>query len=396
MAYSITSELLYKGESIPGLSLNPEAIPLFETTAFTWKTLSEAKEAYSKISSAQDFTYIRTCNPNRQALAEVISYLENGEKSLICSSGMGAITSTLLTFLKPGDHVVYGSCCYGETLDVMQKLLTKFGVETTSVSFDNMADVESAVKPNTAIIYCEVAANPCMNLADIPACAELAHKNGAMLIVDNTFTTPLAIRPLDFGADIVINSMTKFINGHSDALVGSVTASAKLIDQITPVSMYCGTPGDPFASWMIMRGIHTIGLRVPKQMSNAAKLAAALEQDPHVTKVNHPSLESFPQHELATRLFKGDQMSAMMSIIVPEDLDKMDKFLGKLHFAHYVPSLGGVRTALQHPCTSSHGHTPDAERRKIGITPGMIRISVGIEDPEDLIADFTEALKAFD
>ena len=172
MAYSITSELLYKGESIPGLSLNPEAIPLFETTAFTWKTLSEAKEAYSKISSAQDFTYIRTCNPNRQALAEVISYLENGEKSLICSSGMGAITSTLLTFLKPGDHVVYGSCCYGETLDVMQKLLTKFGVETTSVSFDNMADVESAVKPNTAIIYCEVAANPCMNLADIPACAE--------------------------------------------------------------------------------------------------------------------------------------------------------------------------------------------------------------------------------
>ena len=169
-----------------------------------------------------------------------------------------------------------------------------------------------------------------------------------------------------------------------------------MIDQITPVSMYCGTPGDPFASWMIMRGIHTIGLRVPKQMSNAAKLAAALEQDPHVTKVNHPSLESFPQHELATRLFKGDQMSAMMSIIVPEDLDKMDKFLGKLHFAHYVPSLGGVRTALQHPCTSSHGHTPDAERRKIGITPGMIRISVGIEDPEDLIADFTEALKAFD
>ena len=394
--YSTVSELLYQGDRVPHMELAPEAMPLFSTTAFSWRSLTDAQKAYAGIADGSNYTYIRTCNPNRACLAEAVSYLEGGEKSIICSSGMGAISSTLFTLLKPGDHVIYGACCYGETLDIMEKLLRKFGVETTPLSFDNMSDVEAAIKPNTKMIYTEVAANPCMNLADIPACAALAHRTGAWLVVDNTFTTPLAIRPLEMGADIVINSLTKFMNGHSDAIAGSVTASAELIDQITPVNMYCGTPGDPFAAWMILRGIHTIGLRVPRQMDNAVKLAAALEKDPHVLKVNHPSLESFPQHELATRLFKGNQMSAMMSILLPEDLGKVDEFIKRLHFAHYVPSLGGVRTSLQHPCTSSHGHMPDAERRKVGITPGMIRISVGIEEPDDLIADFTQALKAFD
>ncbi|MDD5921809.1 MAG: aminotransferase class I/II-fold pyridoxal phosphate-dependent enzyme [Eubacteriales bacterium] len=395
--FSKESELLLQGTKIDGMDLAPESFPIFQTTAFTWHGLREAQAGYAGMEEGKDFTYIRTCNPNRTVLAQAVSFLEGGEATEICSSGMGAISSTLLTFLRPGDHVIYSNCCYGETLDIFQKLLSEFGVETSCVSFDNPDEVSKEIRPNTKMLYTEVIANPNMNLADIETYAKMAHEAGAMLIVDNTFTTPLAIRPLELGADIVINSLTKFMNGHSDAVSGSVTSTKEIIDKIHVVSMYMGTPGDPFTAWLVLRGLHTLELRVPRQMENAAKLAKALEQNPHVEKVLHPSVKSFPQHELAERMFESDEkMSAMLSIILPEDEDKIDVFLKKLHFAHYVPSLGGVRTSLQHPCTSSHSHMPDAERRAVGITPGMIRISVGIEKAEDLIADFTEALKVFD
>ena len=239
--------------------------------------------------NGEDYTYIRTCNPNRDALAEAVSYLENGEKSLICSSGMGAITSTLLAILKAGDHVVYSDCCYGETLDVMQELLAKYGVESTAVRIKDAESVAAAIRPNTKLIYTEVVANPCMDVADIPALATLAHESGAMLMVDNTFTTPLAIRPLDMGADIVVNSMTKFLNGHSDVILGAVTAKRDLIQHIHHVSMYCGTPSDAFSTWLVSRSIRTVDMRVKAQMKNAAALAAALEADPRVERVNHPS-----------------------------------------------------------------------------------------------------------
>mgnify|MGYP004651063035 CR=1 FL=1 len=395
--FSRASELLHTGDHVETLEVSTEAMPLYQTTAFTWKTLSEAEATYQQVESGKNYTYIRTCNPNRDALAEVVSYLEAGEKSLIFSSGMGAISSTLLTLAKPGDHIVYSNCCYGETLDIMQKLLVRFGVEVTPVDFNDAEKVAAAMKPNTSMVYTEVVANPCMGLADIPTLAEIAHKNGAKLIVDNTFTTSVAYQPLVHGADIVINSMTKFMNGHSDAICGAVTASAELIDQIRPVGMYLGTPGDPFSSWLVLRGIKTMEMRLNIQMANAAKLAAALEKDPHVEKVLHPSLESYQNHKLALQMFESNEkMCAMVSMILPEDVAKMDDFMSRLHLAHYAPTLGGIRTTFQNPCTSSHRHNPDAERRAAGITPGMIRISVGCENADDLIADFTQALKAFD
>ena len=390
--YSKASELLYKGDHIEGMELSPEAVPVFFNTAFSMRNLTEVKKTYA----AGGYTYIRTRNPNRDALAEAVSFLENGEKSLIFSSGMGAITTTLMTLLQPGDHVLCNSDIYGETYDVMGLLMKKFGVESDLVKFDDLARVEAACKPNTKMLYTEVMSNPTMNLVDIEGIAKIAHARGAHLMVDNTFTTPLAVCPIDLGADIVINSLTKFMNGHSDAIGGSITASAEIIDRIHPIRMLCGTPGDPFSSWLILRGLHTIELRVPKQMENAAKIAAALEADPHVCKVNHPSLESFPQHELAKRMFTGKGMSGMLSFIVPEDMEKIDRFMEKLHFAHYAMTLGGLRTTLNHTCTSSHAHVPDDVRRKMGITPGMFRLSVGIEDADDLIADFRQALTVFD
>ncbi len=390
--YSEASELLYKGRKVRGMDFNkPEAFPLFATSAFTMNSLTEVKEAYRS-----KFTYIRTSNPNRDALSEMVSFLEGGEKSLIFSSGMGAISTTLFTILKPGDHIVCNRNIYGETFDVMNLLMKKFGVESDLVNFDDNEIIKKAIKPNTKLIYSEVCANPTMNLVDIPAVAEMAHSHGALLMIDNTFTTPIAIKPIKLGADIVINSLTKFMSGHSDAIAGSITSTAAIIDAIHPVRMLTGTPGDPFAAHAMMKSFGTMDLRVRKQMANAAKLAKALEQNPYVSKVNHPSLESFPQHELGLKLFRSnEEMSGMMSFIVPEDEKKIDEFMLKLHFAHYAMTLGGLRTTLVHPCTSSHSHMPDPDRRAMGITPGLFRMSVGIEDADDLITDFNQALEVF-
>ena len=390
--YAEATELLYKGRKVKGMDFNkPEAFPLFTTTAFTMNSLTEVKKAY-----AEKYTYIRTCNPNRDALADMVTFLEAGEKSLIFSSGMGAITTTLMTILKPGDHVVCNRNIYGETFDVFTKLMPKFGINADLVDFDDIENCKKAIKAETKLIYSEVFANPTLNIADIPTLADIAHKNGALLMIDNTFSTPIAIKPIKFGADIVINSLTKFMNGHSDAIAGSITSTTEIIDAIHPVRMLCGTPGDPHAAHAMMKSFATMDLRLKKQMSNAAKLAAALEENKYVSKVNHPSLESFSQHELALKLFtSNDTMSGMMSFIVPENFEKIDKFMLRLNFAHYAMTLGGVRTTLVHPVTSSHSHMPDEARRAMGITPGLFRLSVGIEDVDDLIADFNQALEVF-
>ncbi len=381
-----------KGRKVKGMDFNkPEAFPLFTTTAFTMNSLTEVKKAY-----AEKYTYIRTCNPNRDALADMVTFLEAGEKSLIFSSGMGAITTTIMTILKPGDHVVCNRNIYGETFDVFTKLMPKFGISADLVDFDDIENCKKAIKAETKLIYSEVFANPTLNIADIPTLADIAHKNGALLMIDNTFSTPIAIKPIKFGADIVINSLTKFMNGHSDAIAGSITSTTEIIDAIHPVRMLCGTPGDPHAAHAMMKSFATMDLRLKKQMSNAAKLAAALEENKYVSKVNHPSLKSFSQHELALKLFtSNDTMSGMMSFIVPEDFEKIDKFMLRLNFAHYAMTLGGVRTTLVHPVTSSHSHMPDEARRAMGITPGLFRLSVGIEDVDDLIEDFNQALKVF-
>ena len=390
--YAEATELLYKGRKVKGMDFNkPEAFPLFTTTAFTMNSLTEVKKAY-----AEKYTYIRTCNPNRDALADMVTFLEAGEKSLIFSSGMGAITTTLMTILKPGDHVVCNRNIYGETFDVFTKLMPKFGISADLVDFDDIENCKKAIKAETKLIYSEVFANPTLNIADIPTLADIAHKNGALLMIDNTFSTPIAIKPIKFGADIVINSLTKFMNGHSDAIAGSITSTTEIIDAIHPVRMLCGTPGDPHAAHAMMKSFATMDLRLKKQMSNAAKLAAALEENKYVSKVNHPSLESFSQHELALKLFtSNDTMSGMMSFIVPENFEKIDKFMLRLNFAHYAMTLGGVRTTLVHPVTSSHSHMPDEARRAMGITPGLFRLSGGIEDVDDLIADFNQALEVF-
>lgn len=391
--FSETTQLLYAGEKIDGCLLTPESIPVFLTTAFTMGDLEDVKNTYDK----KGYTYIRTRNPNRKSLADVISYLEQGKYTLIFSSGMGAITTTFFSVLKNGDHFLANTNIYGETFDAINSLLINFGVTVDYVDFSDVAAVQAAVKPNTKMLYTEVTSNPTDRLADIEALSSVAHAGKAMLMVDNTFTTPIAIKPLALGADIVINSLTKFINGHSDALAGSITVNDEAIfTKIHTTRMLTGTSGSPFSAWLVYRGIHTLDLRVRRQMKNAACLARALAANPAVLHVNHPSLASHSQHELAKRLFKDmDSCTGMLSFEMPDDKEKINAFMQRLHLAHYAPTLGGLRTTLSHPLHSSHHHVPKAELEKMGISYGLMRVSVGIEDSDDLIADFTQALTVF-
>lgn len=374
-----------------------ESFPYYPCTAFTANTLSEIKEAYR-----QGYTYIRTNNPDRDVLAGMMTKLEApnlpDKDTLIFSSGMASISTTVGSLLKTGDHVICNKYIYGETFDVWGKMFDRFGVEHDFVDMDDIENVKKAIKPNTKLIYSEVCANPTMNVIDIPEMAKLAHEHGALLMMDNTFTTPISIRPLELGADIVISSMTKFLNGHSDAILGCMTASHDIIETVRPMRMLFGTPADPFPCWMMIRALETVFMRVEKQMKNAYELAQYFESDPHVVKVNHPALDSFKNREIAKKLWSNNEkVSGMMSIVLcTEDEEKIDAFMAKLQYVHYATTLGGLRTTLNHPVTSSHSHMPDADRRAIGITPGMFRVSVGTEDIEDLINDFKQAFAALD
>lgn len=390
--FSFDTELLYKGDKVKGCDIVPEAAPIFLTSAFNiFGDLDDVNSTYE----SKGYTYIRTRNPNRHMLADKISYLENGEDSAIFSSGMGAIQTVLFTFLKSGDHVIAGDTLYGESIELIE-IMSDYGIEYTFVDFSDADAVKKAVKPNTKVIYGETASNPCVALADIEALAKIAHENNALLVVDNTFVTAYAVKCLDLGADIVINSLTKFINGHSDALLGSATGSKELISKILTRQSIFGTTGGTFNTWLVQRSTQTLGLRMKQQMKNADKLARALEKNPHVLKVNYPTVENYPQKELAGRLFKDGMCGAMLSFEMPSDRAKINEFMKRLRICHYAPTLGGVRTTMSHPATSSHRDLPDDMKVALGITEGLLRISVGIEDADDLIADFTEALKVFD
>jgi len=392
--YSQETEYLYKGDRVEGMDLKPEVIPCFLTTAFNMDDLNDVKEVYAN----KGYTYIRTRNPNRDALSEAVTYLEQGTDTDIFSSGMGAITSTLLCLLNPGDQIICNKDIYGETFNVLDEILQKMSVQVVFVPFDNPEDVRAAVTGRTRVIYTEVVSNPTIHIADLPALADIAYRAGARLVVDNTFTTPFSVKPLALGADIVINSLTKFLNGHSDAMGGSVTCrDAELLAKIHHIAMLCGTPGDPFSSWLILRGLHTAALRIPRQMETAARLAHTLAANPHISGVNHTSLASHPQWALSQRMGGEKGLGCpILSIYLPEDQDKMSQFMDRLNFARYAPTLGGIRTTLSHPVTSSHPNVPDDIRRAMGITPGLLRISVGTENADDLAADFEQAMRVFD
>lgn len=388
--FSYETELINQGAYINQLASNPETAPIYLTTAFNVEDLDDLQDRYDQ----KGFCYNRNRNPNRSALIELMTYLEKGDNSVICSSGMAAISTAVLSLVKSGDHILSDQTLYGETIDIFSKVLSEFGVSVTYVDFTKLAEVESAIQKNTKVLYTETIANPMITVVDIDAVAEIAHAGGAVLVVDNTFMTSVGMRPLEHGADLVVNSLTKFANGHSDAVCGSITGKRELIDKAYHLQVLIGSTADPFTSWLVQRGIRTMALRLEKQMANAEKLAKALEESPYVQKVNYPGLKSHPQHELAARMFKNGY-GGMLSIVLPDDKKKLNAFMQRLNLAHYAMTLGGYRTTLSHPVMSSHYDVPEETRKKMGITFGMLRISVGIENGDELVEDFLQALEVY-
>jgi len=390
--YSIDTEILYRGSEIPENAMRPEAPPICHSTAYIMADMDE----YDYVNGGNGgYFYSRTANPNRDSLAELISYLENGEMSLICSSGMAAITTALLTFSNCGDHIIASSSIYGETIELFNDMLKRFGVEITYADFCDADAVKAALRPNTRIFFTEIISNPLITVTDIEKIVNIAHGSGALVMVDSTFTTPLVMKPLDFGVDIVIQSLTKFYNGHSDVTAGSVTASGELCKKMYPSQLRLGCCLDPNSSWLALRGIRTMGLRVGRQIENARLLAEALNANPYVSKVNYPGLETHPQHDLAKRLFSGGY-GAMMSFCVEDSRDKVNEFMHRLQLVKYLGTLGGYRTSIAHPATAFRFDFNPEELAKMGMNEGLIRISVGIEDINDLIADFSQALEVFE
>lgn len=366
---------------------NPEALPIHLSTAHNVEDIDDLQKRYDE----KGFCYNRNRNPNRSALIEIMNYVEGGEDSVGCSSGMAAISSAVIANTKTGDHILSDKTLYGETIEIFTNILGKYGVDTTFVDFTNLDEVKANIKENTVLLYTETVANPLIAVPDIKAISEIAHGNNAILIVDNTFMTGALVKPLKLGADLVVNSLTKFANGHSDAVCGAITGSGELIKKVYNLQVLLGTQSDPFSSWLTMRGMRTLDLRIKKQSENAAALAEALEKSEHVLKVHHPSLKSNLQHEVAVKQF-GKYFGGMLSIELPEDREKMNKFMRSLKLCHYAMTLGGYRTTMAYPPMSSHGDMTKEERMAIGISDGLLRISVGIENTEDLIKDFENAL----
>jgi len=328
--------------------------------------------------------------PTQIAAAKKIAALEGGEEGLVFSSGMGAISTTLFTFLGTGDHAVFQSGLYGGTQRFIANQVVKMGIETSFVDSSAVNDFISPVKENTKVIYFESPTNPLMKVLDLKALAEGAREKGILTIIDNTFATPVNQRPLEHGIDIVVHSGTKYLNGHSDLLCGAVVTSKELMEKIHITEVDMGPSLDMAAAFMLERGLKTLGLRVARQNENAIAIANFLEAHEKVKAVHYPGLESHHGHSVARAQMDG--FGGMMSFELDCSLEGLDTFCKALKVVTVAVSLGGVETLLTIPAQTSHSYLTPEERQAQGITDSLIRFSVGIEDKDDLIEDIEQAL----
>ena len=335
--------------------------------------------------------YARQGNPTSARLAKVIGDLEGGEAGMVFASGMGAIATTLMAFVKGGDHIVAQTNHYIGITEMIETVLPPYGVTATRVDQTSVAAFERAIQPNTRLIILESPSNPMMHITDLKAVCDLAKSRNILTFCDNTFATPLNQRPMDFGVDIVMHSATKYIGGHHDLLAGSVTASKELIERIWNLSVTTGAIAAPFNAWLALRGIRTLELRMQRHNDNGLAIAHHLEGHPAVRHVFYPGLKSHPQHDLASR-----QMSAfggLLTFDLKGGYDAAQSFIKKLDLVTFASSLGGVSSTVVQPAALFGGRLSDDLLAQQGITPGLIRLAAGIENTRDLIADIAQALE---
>ncbi len=356
-------------------------VPIFQTTTYAQHTLGEHVK----------YDYGRTINPTREAWETNIAALEHGKFGFAFASGMSTIAAAL-SLIKPGQHVIAGSDMYGGTYRYFSKILEASGVEFSFVHMDHIHSIERAIKSNTRLIYAETPTNPMMNLTDLGALGTLARERDLMTIVDNTFMSPYLQNPLDFGIDIVLHSATKYIGGHSNVIGGAlVTSNAVIAEKIKFYQNAYGAVPSPFDCWLLLRSVKTLALRMRAHCENAQIIAERLSSDARVSKVYYPGLSSHPKHELATRQMKG--FGGIVSVELGS-LENARKFTGALKYFTLGESLGAVESLVCHPLTMTHASVPEERRKELGITEGLIRLSVGVEEISDLLEDIESGLNA--
>jgi len=359
--------------------------PVFQTTTF----VQESVDKYL----AKGFSYTRSGNPTVAALEEKLTVLENGAATTCYATGMAAIQAVIQATLSAGDHAIISDVAYGGTYRLCTTVYARFGVQFSFVDTANPAAVRAAVRDNTKLILTETPANPTLKLTDIRAISDIARERGIVHAVDNTFLTPYYQRPLELGAHASIHSTTKYFDGHNATVGGAVvTDTPELNAKIRYVMNAAGVIMSPWVAWLTLQGTKTLSIRLDRQSANAQQIAEFLESHPKVTTVRYPGLKSFPQHELARSQASG--FGAMLWFEVEGGVRAGKKLMDSVRLCTLAENLGSVETLITHPVTMTHADVEEAERKRVGITDGLVRLSVGLEDPEDLIADLKTALDA--
>jgi cystathionine beta-lyase/cystathionine gamma-synthase len=378
---TIETRLVHAGEPDPRIC-GAVTAPIFQSATFD----------YEDQASYHDIRYIRLNNtPNHEALHRKLAALENGEAALVAASGMAAITTTLFAILRPGDHLLAQNCLYGGTHEFVTEYLKDFGVSYDFIDGADPDSWKSMLRQNTTVLYAETMSNPLLQVPDLRAMVKFAKANAIVSMIDNTFATPVNFRPLDLGFDLALHSCTKYMNGHSDIVAGACIGSSSLVEKVKHKLDHLGGSMDPHAAFLLNRGLKTMALRVRYQNDSAFRIARFFSEHPKVAAVNYPGLESHPQHKIARELFSG--FGGMLSLELKGGMEAAESFVKRTAIAINAPSLGGVESLVTRPAKTSHaGMTPE-DRRKLGISDGLVRISVGIEGTDDLIEDFNRALE---
>lgn len=364
--------------------------PIYQTSTFYFDSTDDAVKACDDY--AESFAYSRITNPSQDYLEQKLAALEHGRGAVAYASGMGAVAGALFALLKTGDHAIFTRAKYSGTEDITTDYLPRFGIEHDCFDAADLAQLEPLIKPNTKVLYLESPANPTMVLVDIAAAAEIAHRHGVKVVVDNTFATPYNTNPLDLGADVVVHSLTKYIGGHGDLLAGAVISNdeAFLRECRLGTLMHLGAVIAPFTAFLVCRGMKTLGVRMRQYNENALKIARWLDANPKIEIVRYPMLESNPQYDIAKKQMRGG--SGMISFDVAGGLEAGKKFINSLKLCTLAVSLGDTETLVEQAAAMTHTMIPKETREAAGITDGMIRMSVGLEDAADIIADMKQAL----
>lgn len=363
--------------------------PIYQTSTFAFKDADQGARRFA--GEEEGYIYTRLGNPNHTAVERKLAALEGGEAAAVAASGMGAISSVLWTALSGGDHVIAANSIYGCTHSLMNHHFPRYGIEATFMNLTDLAEVKAAVRPNTRVIYCESPSNPTMEIADLAGLAKIAHENGALLIVDNTYCSPMIQRPIEFGADVVVHSATKYLNGHGDVIAGAAVGSAEFIARVKSEGLkdMTGATLSPFDAYLMLRGMKTLHVRVPRHCETALEIARFLEKRPEVAQVWYPGLDSFPQRELAAKQMK--YFGAMIAMELKGGFEAGKRFINATQLWTLAVSLGDAESLIQHPASMTHSALSDEEQAAAGISKGLIRMSVGLEDAEDLKADLVQA-----